>query len=390
MMIATFLFHRQPVVVLQGFRLTIYLLVLIVLRTPDFQHHGGTAQACWLLSSSTTTTRHSTLLRLARRRISSPILRESSPSAHDEPTRHNKDAHVLLTNPSVSQQSLLLVAPKCRRDVLQHSLLSLSMGLAFLTTATTTTTAFPEPAHALVKGNAPPPPPPKTKASADKPKCTNVEECQALAEQKEQVERQEAAAKDSPTKTTKGGTRYKDLDLGNETGSVVVVKDGDAVTLHYKVLKLGKRSYDGLSGEGTVIFSRGYGLEDDEVAPGDHAFTTTVGAPYNIVALNEALRGIRVGGTRRFSIFPSQGWRKPGRDCDGRPGGTGAGGDVKTDYVVVPTAQVVAAEACLDATKLPFPTSSYGEQRRMAQRFDQSLIMEVQVVSINAPGGGLF
>ena len=59
-----------------------------------------------------------------------------------------------------------------------------------------------------------------------------------------------------------------------------------------------------------------------------------------------------------------------------------AGGDVKSDYVIVPTAQVVVEEACFDSTKQPFPLS-YAQQRRMAQRFDQSLIMEGQVVATN-------
>jgi len=160
----------------------------------------------------------------------------------------------------------------------------------------------------------------------------------------------------------------------------VVVRDGDEVQLFYKVLKLGKRSYDGLSGEGTVVFSRGYGLEDDESEAGQKSFTTTVGSYSNIAALNDAVVGMKVGGIRRFAVLPQQGWRKPGRACDGGPGGSGTGGDVKTDYVVVPTAQLVAEEACFDSTKQPFPTS-YAQQRRMAQRFDQSLIMEVQVVS---------
>ena len=56
--------------------------------------------------------------------------------------------------------------------------------------------------------------------------------------------------------------------------------------------------------------------------------------------------------------------------CDGGPGGRGAGGDKKTDYVIVPTATMVATEACFDTTKIPFPTS-YAQERRMAQRFDQ-------------------
>eukprot|EP00804_Cyclotella_cryptica_P027210 CCRYP_017181-RD/>CCRYP_017181-RD protein AED:0.35 eAED:0.35 QI:0/0.75/0.6/1/0/0/5/1431/152 len=57
-----------------------------------------------------------------------------------------------------------------------------------------------------------------------------------------------------------GGTKYLELEAGRGEG----VKVGDVVEIYFKVLKLGKRSYDGLSGEGTVVFSRGYGLEDDE------------------------------------------------------------------------------------------------------------------------------
>jgi hypothetical protein len=46
---------------------------------------------------------------------------------------------------------------------------------------------------------------------------------------------------------------------------------------------------------------------------------------------------------------------------------------------------MVATETCFDTTKLPFPTQSYAEQRRMAQRFDQSLILEVEVIDIVRP-----
>ena len=49
---------------------------------------------------------------------------------------------------------------------------------------------------------------------------------------------------------------------------------------------------------------------------------------------------------------------------------------------MVPTAQLVEQESCFDKNKLPFP-ATYAQQRRMAQRFDQSLIMEVQVVGID-------
>ena len=77
------------------------------------------------------------------------------------------------------------------------------------------------------------------------------------------------------------------------------------------------------------------------------------------------------------------GWERPDRACDGGPGGQGAGGDLKTDYVVVPTATMVATETCFDKSKLPFP-ERYDQQRRMAQRFDQSLIMEVELVNVKS------
>ena len=85
---------------------------------------------------------------------------------------------------------------------------------------------------------------------------------------------------------------------------------------------------------------------------------------------------------RRIQVLPERGWRKPDAYCDGGPGGSGTGGNLKTDYVVVPTATMVATETCFDTTKLPFPAQSYAEQRRMAQRFDQSLILEVEVIDI--------
>lgn len=231
------------------------------------------------------------------------------------------------------------------------------------------------PANALVKGNAPPP---KALSSVtDKPKCTNVEECQAAAATREQAERELTAASGVSYKVAPGGVKYVEIKDGN--GSTV--RDGDEVELFYKVLKLGKRSYDGISGEGTVVFSRGYGLEDDENKPGVKSFITVVGGYNNIRALNSALIGMKENGIRRIAVFPQDGWRKPGRECDGGPGGSGKGGDLKTDYVLVPTATMVASEACFDSSKQPFPTS-YAEQRRMAQRFDQSLIMEVEVFRI--------
>ena len=38
-------------------------------------------------------------------------------------------------------------------------------------------------------------------------------------------------------------------------------------------------------------------------------------------------------------------------------------------------------QVCFDKSRTPFP-KSYAEERRMAQRFDQALILEVGLVSI--------
>ena len=264
---------------------------------------------------------------------------------------------------------------RSRRHLLQHDLpAALFATSAFLAIPT-------EPANALVKGNAPPSS--MKPAGSTKLKCTNVEECQALAEIKQEEEREAAEASRVPVKKTKGGVIYRDEVLV-EGEPELAAKDGDDVTLYYKVLKLGKRSYDGLSGEGTVVFSRGYGLEDDEKKPGDKVFQTTIGAYSNIAALNEALVGMQVGGIRRIVVLPQKGWRKPTAMCDGGPGGEGKGGDLKTDYVLVPTATMVEQEACFDTSRQPFP-ATYPQQRRMAQRFDQSLIMEVELRSVSSP-----
>jgi hypothetical protein len=125
------------------------------------------------------------------------------------------------------------------------------------------TTAASKPALALVKGNAPPPPKKVGGGSSSggdtnntKPKCTNVEECQAQAEVREQ-EARELASQGPPPLVTASGTKYRDIETGTSGGGSDVVKEGDDVQVYFKVLKLGKRSYDGLSGEGTVVFSRG-------------------------------------------------------------------------------------------------------------------------------------
>jgi hypothetical protein len=112
----------------------------------------------------------------------------------------------------------------------------------------------PRRSDALVKGVAPPPKIAKTTTDTNsKPKCTNVEECQAMAERREQ-ELKEEEERLPPPQITKEGTRFRDIQLGEGDYQVEI---GDVVKMYFKVLKLGKRSYDGISGEGTVVFSRG-------------------------------------------------------------------------------------------------------------------------------------
>ncbi|KAL3916360.1 MAG: hypothetical protein SGILL_005216 [Bacillariaceae sp.] len=275
---------------------------------------------------------------------------------------------MLTVTPNVNQDDDVVEPSPVRRDLMRSAAGVLAATLLF----------SPSPSQALVKGVAPPPRSKASSSAGDKPKCTNVEECQAAAEKRE-AELRASEEAGPPPLVTKGGVKYRDIEEGN---SDMTVAAGDEVNLYFKVLKLGKRSYDGLSGEGTVVFSRGYGFEDDEDKPGVKSFQTFAGNTANIKALNEALVGMKMDGIRRFAILPQKGWEKATAACDGGPGGRGAGGDLKTDYVVVPTATMVEQESCFDKNKLPFP-ATYAQQRRMAQRFDQSLIMEVQVVGID-------
>lgn len=124
--------------------------------------------------------------------------------------------------------------------------------LSFLQSATAACVALstqPETASALVKGNAPPP----KKGPSEERKCRNVEECQEMAERLASKADEEARANMVPTSVTSRGTRYRELIEAKEGSKVANV--GEKATINYKVLKVGKRSYDGLSGEATVVFS---------------------------------------------------------------------------------------------------------------------------------------
>ena len=79
-----------------------------------------------------------------------------------------------------------------------------------------------------------------------------------MAERLAAQQDEEMRANAVPAKVAPLGSRYRDEVVeGSADGAAVVAKEGDVVDIRYKVLKLGKRSYDGLSGEGTVVFSRG-------------------------------------------------------------------------------------------------------------------------------------
>ena len=88
----------------------------------------------------------------------------------------------------VAREPSKLYATPSRRDLLQKGLPSLAVLVA-----------SSQPASALVKGVAPPS---TLKPGGGKPKCTNVEECQALAELKEQEEREAAEANRVPAQKT--------------------------------------------------------------------------------------------------------------------------------------------------------------------------------------------
>ena len=296
------------------------------------------------------------------RAFSPSRLHDASPSRRAPVTAVRLDAHEVSRRESIGKSSAAVLA---------------GLGLAL--------PAAPDRANALVKGNAPPP---KKKVGGESEvKCRNVEECQEQAARAEDLRMQQEAerAASGPKPQVVGKTKFVDvIEDGAPPPSddgLRTAKDGDTVEVYFKVLKIGKRSFDGLSGEGTVVFSRGYGLEDDEKVAGDRSFKFKLGDNEVIRALNDSVPGMAVGGLRRVSVLPQNGWEKNTKACDGGPGGSGTGGALKTDYVVVPTATMVEQEACFDKAKLPFP-ATYAQERRMAQRFDQSLIMEVRLVSV--------
>jgi hypothetical protein len=112
-------------------------------------------------------------------------------------------------------------------------------------------TIQPQPVDALVKGNAPPP---KKGPPAEERKRWNLEECQKQAERGADKAEKGARANMVRASVTSKGARYRVLVDAKQVS--MVAKEGDEARVLFKVLKLGKRSYDGLFGEGTVVSSR--------------------------------------------------------------------------------------------------------------------------------------
>ncbi|KAM3567795.1 hypothetical protein VYU27_010068 [Nannochloropsis oceanica] len=84
---------------------------------------------------------------------------------------------------------------------------------------------------------------------------------------------------------------------------------------------------------------------------------------------------MQVGGKRRVLVRPERGWFK-GKGC-----GVLDDADVSNlaAAFIVPGTKITDTEDCLDLTRIPSPTS-YAARRRMGRRFDESLIVEVELV----------
>ncbi|CAM9355639.1 unnamed protein product [Phaeothamnion confervicola] len=238
-------------------------------------------------------------------------------------------------------------------------------------TSLVSTLTWPQFVAALVKGNAPPPKGQRQAAPPLGSAPRSMEEAREEGERRE-MERlrvyEEDAIRDGQAATflrTLNGVRY--LDIVEGTGAEV--RPGSTIDLRYRVLKLGKRAYDGISGEGTLLFSLGYG-EDDDV-PGA-TLALPVGGGRLVSAVDEAVIGMRAGGKRRVLVRPDRGWLKPGNCASTIDIGAMAG---------LPGASVSKVEDCIDYSLEPRPVS-FGAQRRMARRFDEALIVECEIVGV--------
>ena len=227
------------------------------------------------------------------------------------------------------------------------------------------------PAAALIKGSAPPP-----KSGPKERKCKSIDECEALGEAERKA--QEAGLDTTILRTT-GGDRYRDL----KPGDGKAVSNGDTVDIRYRVMRLGTKARDGLTGEGQTIFSYGFGEDDDK--EGDKLPVTLTGR--NLVAgVNDAIVGMQPGGVRRVLVRPERGWRELTGACAQGTKSLDLNAQQRTDAQsgnLVFKADIGAAieneTACQDKTSLPQPRS-YGAKARFGRRFDESLLVELELV----------
>ena len=165
---------------------------------------------------------------------------------------------------------------------------------------------------------------------------------------------------------TAAGDRYKDIVVGEGP----VASPGSQVAIKYRVLRQGKRSSDGLSGEASPVFSRGYGEDDDSEKD---TVTFSVGQGNVVAAVDAGIVGMRPGGRRRVNVDPRRGWKLPDSVC------------LKTDSAVsqaislsvVPGTQVQENDACFAENLVPSP-SNYGAKRRMLRRYDEALMVDIE------------
>ena len=152
------------------------------------------------------------------------------------------------------------------------------------------------PSHALITGSKPPEGGMKAKKER---KCKSIDECEALGDQ---TRAKAEEGQDLSFERTGGGDRYRDLTVGDGPAA----KDGDAVEIRYRVMRLGTKARDGLSGEGQTIFSFGYGEDEDTTG----AKLPVVLKGENLVAgVNDAILGMKPGGRRRVLVRPERGWK---------------------------------------------------------------------------------
>ena len=236
----------------------------------------------------------------------------------------------------------------------------------------------PSPAHALIKGSAPPPKmaPPKDR------KCKSIDECEALGDKT----KAEAQAKErTDFERTPGGDRYRDL----VDGSGKAVAQGDTVEIRYRVMRLGPKARDGLSGEGQTIFSFGYGEDEDK--EGDKLAVQL--RDQNLVpGVNDAIVGMQPGGTRRVLVRPERGWKVQTGTCkDGEKSLdlSAVERSTATDGNLVFKADIGAAieneNACQNKVSQPQPRT-YGGRARFGRRFDESLLVELDLVGYAKAG----